>query len=141
MKNCIKCDREFNSERLKVKCCSDCIPKCNDSRHRFKQRADNPKIWILYRVRQNAKTRGIACSLTLEDIPNPTEFCPVFPWIRLVYEVGKGRSDGSISLDRIDSTKGYIAGNVRLISDRANTLKRDATDKELLALGKDASGR
>jgi len=34
-------------------------------------------------------------------------------------------------MDRIDSTKGYIKGNVKVISTRANTLKGDATIPEL----------
>ena len=79
-------------------------------------------------------------SLTAKDIPAPPEFCPIFPWIRL--ERNKGRANpNSPSLDRIDNAKGYVKGNVRFISDRANRLKSNSTDEELVALGKDASER
>ena len=37
-----------------------------------------------------------------------------------------------ISLDRIDTNKGYEIGNVRFVSDLANTIRRNLSDKELL---------
>ena len=38
----------------------------------------------------------------------------------------------SASLDRIDSTKGYIKGNVRWVSRSINHLKNDMTDEQLI---------
>ena len=37
----------------------------------------------------------------------------------------------SASLDRIDSTKGYIKGNLQIISFRANTVKNNLTLDEM----------
>ena len=105
----------------------------------FMRREARPKTFILYRARQGAKRRGIECTLILKDIPDIPKFCPVFPWIHLEYKVGAGRFDGSPSLDRIDNKVGYVSGNVRIISHRANTLKADATPKELQALAVDAT--
>ena len=41
------------------------------------------------------------------------------------------QSFNSPSIDRIDSNKGYIKGNVRIISLRANMMKNDANLQEL----------
>ena len=42
--------------------------------------------------------------------------------------------NNSLSLDKIIPSKGYVKGNVCVISDRANRLKRDATLDELKKL-------
>ena len=75
------------------------------------------------------------------------ERCPVFD-IQLVWNSVK-RSHNSPSLDRIEATKGYVPGNVWVISWRANDIKNDATPAELrrvadaieVRLGKKAAGR
>lgn len=127
MSHCTRCQDELNesnsslSQRTRRKNGNCFVCQRRDAKWKREAR---PKSFIIYRMRGNAKTRGIEFSLTEATLPSIPEYCPVFPWIKLVYEVGKGRSDGSLSLDRIDSSKGYVEGNVRFISNRANTLKR-----------------
>jgi hypothetical protein len=116
--------------------CNTCASKFNKQR-----RLDNPKSFILYASRQNAKTRGIENNLALSDIPDIPKHCPVFPCIEIEHRVGEGIRDNSPSLDRVDNTIGYVKGNVRIVSYRANNLKSDASDQELTALGKDAIKR
>lgn len=133
---CLQCGSTENLLSKRQNVCSD----CNKS-HLKQSRLDNPKRHIIYRIRGNAKIRGIECSITEADLPAIPEYCPVFPWIKLVYEVGNGRSDGSVSLDRINNSIGYVRGNVRFISNLANTLKSSMTDEQMIMLGKDASKR
>jgi hypothetical protein len=74
--------------------------------------------------------------LSPEDLLPLPEICPLLG-IGLDYSTGsKGRKwhASSPSLDRLDNTKGYAPDNVWIISNRANTLKRDATLEELETL-------
>jgi hypothetical protein len=50
--------------------------------------------------------------------------------IQLEYHRGV-KQDNSYSLDRIDSSKGYVKGNIWVISLRANRIKNDSTPQEL----------
>ena len=60
--------------------------------------------------------------------------CPVLG-TRLLWEYshGMGTGDHSPSLDRIDNTKGYIKGNVAIISHKANAMKKNFLITELRA--------
>lgn len=84
--------------------------------------------WMLYSTRSRAKRKGMAFNLTSDDLVLP-ERCPVLG-IPLI--VGDGKlCQNSPSLDRIDNTKGYVRGNVIIVSHRANAIKNDATVEEL----------
>jgi len=67
-------------------------------------------------------------TIAKSDIVIP-EYCPV---LGIKLERGhKGFHESAPTLDRIDSTKGYIQGNVAVISFRANRMKGNATLDEL----------
>lgn len=85
------------------------------------------RMWISARYRANAK--GIPFTITVEDIVIP-ECCPVLG-MRLVLRTGRGSNNDSPSLDRINPRKGYVPGNVSVISYRANRIKNDASLEEL----------
>ncbi len=90
-----------------------------------------PEKRILIQARNRAKTLGIPFDISIEDIKIP-EVCPVLG-IKLNLLDGNRFWD-SPSLDRIDCSKGYVKDNVKVISGRANVLKRDATLAELSQL-------
>lgn len=46
----------------------------------------------------------------------------------------KGERYGEASLDRIDSSKGYLIGNVQWVHKRINRIKMDMTDEEFIFL-------
>lgn len=70
-------------------------------------------------------------SLEFSDLDWP-EFCPVLG-VKLNYGCPSGdksKKDNSPSIDRMDCSKGYIPGNVAVMSWRANMLKCDGTLEE-----------
>jgi hypothetical protein len=83
---------------------------------------------MLRGVRQRARQLGIECDIRREDIVIP-ERCPVLG-IPLAFVPGAVAAS-TPSVDRMDPTRGYVGGNVRVISYRANTLKNNATLEEM----------
>jgi hypothetical protein len=88
---------------------------------------------ILYqRIKAKCKKNNIPFNLEETDIIVPS-ICPVFGFPLIV-----GREDhyNSPSLDRIDPNKGYIKGNIEVISMKANMIKNSATPEELSIVAK-----
>lgn len=81
-------------------------------------------LYLLTTARKRAKQAGIECTIKESDIVVP-DVCPILG-------VKLGRSRGAVdraspSLDRVDSSVGYVPGNVRVISWYANKMKNDLT--------------
>lgn len=88
-----------------------------------------PIITKLYRnARSRAKKSDIEFTIKEDDIIIP-EVCPILN-IKLTENEGTS-GPNSYSLDRIDNSKGYISGNIQVISMRANQIKNDSTIDEL----------
>lgn len=119
-------NKEEIAERKSLKWRSDPdFYKSRDKRYR-----DNAKIsgWArrtIVRARRRAYDIGLEFNLTIDDVTLPTH-CPV---LGIKLEVRGGRN--SPSIDRIDNSKGYLKGNVIIVSMRANSMKSDATVDEL----------
>lgn len=91
---------------------------------------------LLASSKQRAKLRGLPWSLCEEDIAEvyPEDGrCPVLG-IPLRRKVGLGRQGGapdSPTLDRIVPEKGYVRGNILVVSDLANRVRGDASVDEI----------
>lgn len=82
----------------------------------------------------NMKRAGVEFDINFGDIDFP-EYCPILG-IKLDYFAEGIASDNSPSFDRTDSNKGYVSGNVRIVSNKANRIKSDGdieTLKKILA--------
>lgn len=92
----------------------------------------NTELSLLYASRRRAKDRGLAHTITVEDIIIPSH-CPYLgiELQRVNRDKGTCRSAWP-TLDRIDNTKGYTKDNIEVISFKANTMKNNATNEELI---------
>jgi len=90
-----------------------CVIKQSAKRRNLEFKLSSEYIWNLYE-KQNRK-----CALTGELI----EF----------NKTAKDR-DGTASLDRIDSSKGYVEGNVQWVHKIINVMKQDLTDKKFIEM-------
>lgn len=81
-------------------------------------------------LRSGATDRKKEFTLTFDDLVFP-ENCPALG-IKLDYHKrGRGAAFNSPTVDRIDSTKGYIPGNVIVVSHLANRIKSNATPEQI----------
>ena len=88
---------------------------------------------MVRRARARAKKKGIPCTLEWEQlIPLVKERCPYFTEIKLDWKnKNKGITIESPALDRIVPEKGYVIGNVEIISSKANNVKSLGTSEDL----------
>ena len=111
-----------------------CSRSCQNTTHGL---AGTPKHKIWERAKKRAKEDGTFFNLSVFDIPDIPEYCPIFG-IKLQANNKAGPLDTSPSVDRIVPELGYTKNNIRIISNRANRLRNDATEKELKLLAKDS---
>lgn len=93
----------------------------------------------LIKLRSRCKKTGIVCTLSKEDILKlKTDICPA-TGAKLDYRLYERRNGffsikHTPSIDRIDPTKGYTPDNVVLVSQYANSWKRDIPPKEFVQM-------
>jgi len=89
-----------------------------------------PEGRILYRTYKKHRDNGFNFNITIDDIIIP-EYCPYLE-IKLLTDPKDHKSPNYATIDRIDSSKGYVKGNVQVISYKANSMKSSSTEKQLL---------
>ena len=118
--------RQNEKRRLKVKTDTEFRKKVNAQKR--KSYRSNPNKALLNRAKARASKKGYEFNLEINDIIIP-DTCPL-----LGCKLEMGTKDDyahSPSLDRIDPTKGYVKGNIWVISTRANTVKSNLHLSEL----------
>lgn len=108
-----------------------------DREWRRKKYFENPIPFIFRSAKGRAKRKGLSFNITQKDLIVP-KVCPVLG-IEIIPKASREmkQRDSSPSIDRIIPSLGYVKGNVRIISNRANRLKSDMTIEECKLILKD----
>ncbi len=93
----------------------------------IRRRKTHPIRYLISKAKARSKRYGIPFEISVEDVSLPTH-CPL---LNIPLDPCSDLRDFRPSLDRLDNSKGYIRGNVVVVSWRANRLKGDATADEL----------
>jgi hypothetical protein len=141
MKICSFCKKKLSKEKFRTisrhnwqgqypqcKICESSLMKVKYKQNPIPQMLSNAKI--------RAKQKGVAFNLTsqyLKKIFPKDNKCPI---TGLNFQFGytnkeKVNRNNSPSLDRIIPSKGYIIGNVMIISDLINRMKQDSTYEDI----------
>ena len=87
--------------------CWKCIKK--------KYKENNPTRYAYSILKNNAKRRGHSFELSFEQFE---QFC-----VKYNYIGSKGKRSDSYSIDRIDNSKGYVIGNIQIMTFGENARK------------------
>ena len=103
---------------------------------RYKVVESNPqsqdyKLTMLRLAKRRSKKRNIYFNITVNDLKIGNE-CPI---LGMPFEVGRDNWQNSPSLDRIDNRRGYEKDNVIVVSMMANSIKNQATPKQIKQVG------
>lgn len=84
--------------------------------------------------RRSARAQNKQHTIKARDMPTPTH-CK-YLGMRLEYFSESGRQPNSASVDRIDNTKGYVKGNIQVISWGANRLKGTLSIEQMVTMAR-----
>lgn len=99
------------------------------SREYYRAARSTPDGWLrahLNQVRRRCAKNGIPFDVSSDDIETPA-ICPILQK-KILYSGGLGLHAMAPSIDRLVPSMGYVKGNCRIISMRANTMKNDCID-------------
>ena len=122
-------DKRYNTLRSICKSCSVEYTKT--------LRKKKPITTLYNTVKNRAKRQKLPMEITTDYLKNIYPDNMICPVLGIKMERGDAKSiNNSPSIDRIIPEKGYVPGNVIIVSMRANIIKSNATPDEIIKVGK-----
>lgn len=132
-RTCVPCYKEKAKQKRKIRLglLTQQEKKEFNKKHYNRYKTNNYLKYRYNSIKRNAKYRGIKFSISFEDycLIEIPKICPILG-IKLKQNSG-GPKDNSPSLDRIDTSKGYVKNNLVYISYAANRMKSSISLKTL----------
>jgi hypothetical protein len=139
---CKQCNSQKGKERFsrpEVKAKTKLYYSRDDIKERGKQRETLTPRYAISRARAKALGRrptegAVSLDYLMEMYEANHGLCEVSGF-KMTWSTGdSGRKPTSISIDRINSSKGYVAGNVRLVCWQVNAFKGNWTDEQMFTM-------
>ena len=136
--NCRQCNTTFTPRtRNSAFCCRNCKDVYNraykyDYNYKRRQRSLTPRAFLsnLLGYKRRKETLTIECLMSLYE---KQEGKCALTGVPMTYEQGKGKLRTNISIDRIDSKRGYDNTNIRLVCTMVNKMRQDMDDTDFMA--------
>jgi hypothetical protein len=137
---CVHCSNKFEIGKWNVvkntKGCTSCAAKSMSGKNspHWKGYGDVPGVFLT-KIRPNRKSRNLPINLTLEYLSRLWhEQRGKCRYTGISLSFGSSTEESTASLDRIDSTKGYIPENVQFVHKDINKMKWDLSEDRFLEL-------
>lgn len=148
-KACSKCDKVKSlTEFHKGKTESSTRAVCKSCRNKYYAKNRWTKMGTIEGLlserlkdcNRRARKKGIECTLTRDQLLDlwhtQNHLCAVTgkPMLIRAETVTTGPSSDTISVDRIDSTKGYVIDNIQLVRSVVNIMKTNSTPERFISV-------
>ncbi len=135
MTKCKKCDVEFERNTARqIFCSRKCQTHFNgakNNRERSNKHYSKLGPFLSHLLQLSTYKRSALSKIFLLDLFYRQDGLCAITAQPMTHIRGQGRINTNISLDRIDSTKGYTEDNVQLVCCIVNIMKHNMTDVEL----------
>ena len=121
-----------NNRKILDYICKSCSHKKNKM-----YRKNNYEKAAIRTLKDRAKAKNLPMNITPEYLKKFVPDNMICPVLGIKMEIGeKNQSINSPSIDRIIPEKGYVPGNIIVVSNKANGIKSNATPDEIIKVGK-----
>jgi len=131
-KHCTRCRKDLPADQFSKGRGRKCRTCAAEYWQEWRSKPENVIKHLVCAAKNRAKKKGLPFDLHYTDLTLP-DVCPVLG-IPII-PGSKSSKSNSPSIDRFVPEKGYVKGNVQVISMLANELKGDDTLEQLRGLG------